>query len=153
VWLWRDFRKRPGFSWVIAGHRKATRPVLTGTSSSRKAAARSVYAPSVEHVKRGSARSATCGARGSGVASTRRGCAASTRNEPRSNSDLIRRALIAQGPAPFVLHGRMSKKHRAALITEMETLPRVAGATAEEGEFRGLLQALDPRASNLRPCC
>jgi superfamily II DNA or RNA helicase len=35
----------------------------------------------------------------------------------------IRQALIAQGPAPFVLHGRMSKKQRAGLITEMETLP------------------------------
>jgi superfamily II DNA or RNA helicase len=37
--------------------------------------------------------------------------------------DAIRQALIAQAPAPFVLHGRMSKKQRAALITEMETLP------------------------------
>ena len=37
--------------------------------------------------------------------------------------EAIRQALIAQGPAPFVLHGRMSKQQRAALITEMETLP------------------------------
>ena len=37
--------------------------------------------------------------------------------------EAIRQALIAQAPAPFVLHGRMSKKQRAALITEMETLP------------------------------
>jgi len=37
--------------------------------------------------------------------------------------ETIRQALIAQAPAPFVLHGRMSKKQRAALITEMETLP------------------------------
>lgn len=40
--------------------------------------------------------------------------------------EAIRQALIAQAPAPFVLHGRMSKKQRAALITEMETLPPVA---------------------------
>lgn len=37
--------------------------------------------------------------------------------------EAIRQALIAQAAAPFVLHGRMSKKHRAALLTEMETLP------------------------------
>ncbi len=37
--------------------------------------------------------------------------------------EAIRLALIAQAPAPFVLHGRMSKKQRAALITELETLP------------------------------
>ena len=30
--------------------------------------------------------------------------------------EAIRQALIAQSPAPFVLHGRMSKKQRAALI-------------------------------------
>jgi superfamily II DNA or RNA helicase len=35
----------------------------------------------------------------------------------------IRHALIAQASAPFVLHGRMSKKQRSALITEMEALP------------------------------
>ena len=37
--------------------------------------------------------------------------------------EAIRQALTAQAPAPFVLHGRMSKKQRAALITEMEALP------------------------------
>lgn len=37
--------------------------------------------------------------------------------------EAIRQALIAQAPAPFVLHGRMSKKQRAALITELDTLP------------------------------
>ena len=37
--------------------------------------------------------------------------------------EAIHQALIAQSPAPFVLHGRMSKKQRAALITEIETLP------------------------------
>ncbi len=37
--------------------------------------------------------------------------------------EAIRKALIAQAPAPFVLHGRMSKKQRAALITELDTLP------------------------------
>ena len=37
--------------------------------------------------------------------------------------EAIRQALIAQAPAPFVLHGRMSKKQRAALIAELDTLP------------------------------
>jgi superfamily II DNA or RNA helicase len=37
--------------------------------------------------------------------------------------DVIRQALIAQAAAPFVLHGRMSKKQRAALITELDMLP------------------------------
>ena len=37
--------------------------------------------------------------------------------------EAIRQALIAQALAPFVLHGRMSKKQRAALITELDTLP------------------------------
>jgi superfamily II DNA or RNA helicase len=37
--------------------------------------------------------------------------------------EAIRQALTAQAQAPFVLHGRMSKQQRAALITEMETLP------------------------------
>ena len=40
--------------------------------------------------------------------------------------EAIRQALIAQAPAPFVLHGRMSKKQRAALITELEMLPPAA---------------------------
>jgi superfamily II DNA or RNA helicase len=37
--------------------------------------------------------------------------------------EAIRQALIAQAPAPFVLHGRMSKKQRAALITALDALP------------------------------
>ena len=37
--------------------------------------------------------------------------------------EAIRQALIAQAPAPFVLHGRMSKKQRAALIAELDMLP------------------------------
>ncbi len=37
--------------------------------------------------------------------------------------DAIRQALTAQAPTPFVLHGRMSKKQRAALITELDALP------------------------------
>jgi superfamily II DNA or RNA helicase len=37
--------------------------------------------------------------------------------------EAIRRALIAQAPALFVMHGRMSKKQRAALIAELGTLP------------------------------
>ena len=45
--------------------------------------------------------------------------------ERTENLEAIRQALIAQAqaPAPFVLHGRMSKKQRAALITELEALP------------------------------
>ncbi len=43
--------------------------------------------------------------------------------------EAIRQALIAQAPAPFVLHGRMSKKQRAALITELDTLPPEAPRT------------------------
>ena len=37
--------------------------------------------------------------------------------------DAIDQALAAQLPPPFVLHGRMSKKQRAVVITELETLP------------------------------
>lgn len=37
--------------------------------------------------------------------------------------DAILQALNAQALLPFVLHGRMSKKQRAAVITELEALP------------------------------
>ncbi|MHA6909639.1 TOTE conflict system archaeo-eukaryotic primase domain-containing protein [Ralstonia pseudosolanacearum] len=37
--------------------------------------------------------------------------------------DVIRAALEGQVPAPFVLHGRMSKKQRAALIAKVDALP------------------------------
>ncbi|AOI96872.1 TOTE conflict system archaeo-eukaryotic primase domain-containing protein [Burkholderia sp. LA-2-3-30-S1-D2] len=37
--------------------------------------------------------------------------------------DAILRALEGVEPAPFVLHGRMSKKQRATLIAELNTLP------------------------------
>ena len=37
--------------------------------------------------------------------------------------EAIRQALTAQAPAPFVLHGRISKKQRAALIAELNALP------------------------------
>jgi superfamily II DNA or RNA helicase len=37
--------------------------------------------------------------------------------------DAIHLALAARVPPPFVLHGRMSKKQRAALIQELEALP------------------------------
>jgi len=37
--------------------------------------------------------------------------------------DAIRAALAGQVPEPFVLHGRMSKKQRAALITALDALP------------------------------
>ena len=37
--------------------------------------------------------------------------------------DAIKTALEGQVPAPFVLHGRMSKKQRAALIAELDALP------------------------------
>jgi len=37
--------------------------------------------------------------------------------------DAILSALDGQVPAPFVLHGRMSKKQRAALIAELDALP------------------------------
>lgn len=37
--------------------------------------------------------------------------------------DAIELALNTQVPPPFVLHGRMSKKQRAALITELDALP------------------------------
>ena len=36
--------------------------------------------------------------------------------------DAIHRALAARVPPPFVLHGRMSKKQRAALISELDAL-------------------------------
>ena len=37
--------------------------------------------------------------------------------------DTIQQALTVQAPRPFVLHGRMSKKQRAALIAELDALP------------------------------
>ena len=37
--------------------------------------------------------------------------------------DAIHRALTAQAQPPLVLHGRMSKNQRAALITELNALP------------------------------
>lgn len=37
--------------------------------------------------------------------------------------DTIKTALIGRVPVPFVLHGRMSKKQRAALISELHELP------------------------------
>ena len=37
--------------------------------------------------------------------------------------DAIRSALAGRVPPPFVLHGRMSRKQRAALITELDALP------------------------------
>ncbi len=37
--------------------------------------------------------------------------------------DAIGQALSAQAPPAFVLHGRMSKKQRSALITELDALP------------------------------
>lgn len=37
--------------------------------------------------------------------------------------DAIRAALDGQEPAPFVLHGRMSKKQRGALIAQLDALP------------------------------
>lgn len=37
--------------------------------------------------------------------------------------DAIRTALAERVPHPFVLHGRMSKKQRAALVTNLEALP------------------------------
>jgi hypothetical protein len=38
--------------------------------------------------------------------------------------DAILAALKGQVPAPFVLHGRMSKKQRASLITDLDALPQ-----------------------------
>ncbi|MCM3377917.1 hypothetical protein M3654_23165, partial [Bacillus licheniformis] len=49
--------------------------------------------------------------------------------------DAIRTALTDQVPEPFVLHGRMSKKQRAALIAALDALspdaPRVLLATGK----------------------
>jgi len=49
--------------------------------------------------------------------------------------DAMRVALEARVPHPFVLHGRMSKKQRAALIAELDALapdaPRVLLATGK----------------------
>lgn len=49
--------------------------------------------------------------------------------------DAIRAALVDQMPEPFVLHGRMSKKQRAALIAALDALspdaPRVLLATGK----------------------
>jgi len=49
--------------------------------------------------------------------------------------DAIVAALDGKVPAPFILHGRMSKKKRSILITEIETLapdaPRILLATGK----------------------
>ncbi len=49
--------------------------------------------------------------------------------------DAIRQALDGKAPAPFILHGRLSRKQRTALITELEALPpeapRILLATGE----------------------
>jgi superfamily II DNA or RNA helicase len=37
--------------------------------------------------------------------------------------DAIKASLDSQGPAPLVLHGRMSKRQRAAVIAELDSLP------------------------------
>lgn len=37
--------------------------------------------------------------------------------------DAIKAALDGLEPAPFVLHGRMSKKQRAALVADLDALP------------------------------
>lgn len=37
--------------------------------------------------------------------------------------DAIKAALDGLGPAPFVLHGRMSRKQRAALVADLDALP------------------------------
>lgn len=37
--------------------------------------------------------------------------------------DAIQQALVALAPAPLVLHGRMSKKQRAAVLTDLNALP------------------------------
>ena len=37
--------------------------------------------------------------------------------------DAIKAALDGLKPAPFVLHGRMSRKQRAALVTDLDALP------------------------------
>ena len=55
--------------------------------------------------------------------------------ERTAHLDAILTALIGKIPAPFVLHGRLSKKQRAAVIAELETLspdtPRVLLATGK----------------------
>lgn len=43
--------------------------------------------------------------------------------ERTAHLDAILAALDGQEPAPLVLHGRMSKKQRAALVTQLEALP------------------------------
>lgn len=49
--------------------------------------------------------------------------------------EAIKKALTNKGPLPFVLHGRMSKKQRAILIGELDTLsqaaPRILLATGK----------------------
>lgn len=49
--------------------------------------------------------------------------------------DAILTALVSEIPAPFVLHGRLSKKQRAAVIAELDALspgaPRVLLATGK----------------------
>ena len=44
-------------------------------------------------------------------------------SERTEHLDAIKASLGSQVPAPLVLHGRMSKKQRAAVITELDSLP------------------------------
>lgn len=56
-------------------------------------------------------------------------------SERTEHLDAIRTALDSRVPAPFVLHGRMSKKRRTAVITELNSLsadaPRILLATGK----------------------
>ena len=44
-------------------------------------------------------------------------------SERTEHLDAIKAALDSDVPAPMVLHGRMSKKQRAAIVAELEALP------------------------------
>ena len=43
--------------------------------------------------------------------------------ERRGHLDAIKAALNGLEPVPFILHGRMSRKHRAALVADLDALP------------------------------
>lgn len=65
--------------------------------------------------------------------------------------DAILAALDGQVPAPFVLHGRMSKKQRVAMSSELDGLPlvRVQSRLPFSGRVRcnTLIAAISPKAA------
>ncbi len=60
-------------------------------------------------------------------------------SERTEHLDAIKASLDGQVPAPLVLHGRMSKKQRAAVVAELDSLPAVRIPRDGEQCFHGIV--------------